>query len=254
MTIIKIVVLGAGNAMPASGHLYSQLALIYGDKCAVIDSGNNPINSLLDRGVSIDQIEHIVLTHFHPDHVAALPNLLTELKIRGRITPLIIHGNPFTIERVGKLIELFGLAKVPGKYSIELRVFEETENALVFENDLVRVTATSMMHFVPTSGLSFENLQNGKSIGYTCDTEPCSGVASIAKGKGALFHECTGKGPGHSSAEEAALAARAAEVDELILIHYPTDGVDPHGLVKKAEAIFAGKISLAETSMERVID
>jgi len=254
MKKVKVVVLGAGNAMPASGHLYSQMALFYGDNVAVIYSGNNPINPLLNIGVSLDRIEHIILTHFHPDHVAALPNFLTEMKIRGRTAPLTIHGNPFTIERVRQLIDLFALNKVPGKYAIELRVFDDGEDVLVFENELVRVSATLMKHFVPTSGLTFENLETGRSIGYTCDTEPCSGVESLAKGKNVLFHECTGKGPGHSSVEEAALAARAAEVDELILIHYPTVNSDPKKLIGQAEAIFAGKISLAETSLEREID
>lgn len=253
MKNVKLRVFGAGNAMPASGHFYSQMVLFYGDKVAVIDVGNNPINPLLDLGIALDQIEHIILTHFHPDHVAALPNFLTEMKIRGRTAPLTIHGNPFTIERVSKLIELFALNKVPGKYALELRVFEESDNTLVFENELVRVTATPMKHFVPTSGLSFEDPESGGSIAYTCDTEPCPGVASLAAGKDVLFHECTGKGPGHSSVEEAALAARAAEVDELILIHYPTTEGDPYQLIEQAAAIFAGKISLAETSMERAI-
>lgn len=254
MNNIKVTVLGAGNAIPAFGHLYSQMALFYGEHVAVIDAGNNPINPLLNLGVSLDHIQHVILTHFHPDHVTALPTFLTEMKIRGRTAPLTIHGNPFTIERVSKLIELFALNQVPGKYAIELRVFDEIDGALVFENEQVRVTATPVDHFIPTSGLTFENLETGRAIVYTCDTEPCPGVASLAAGRNILFHECTGKGTGHSSVEEAALAARAADVDELILIHYPTTDGDPMRLIEKAGAIFAGKISLAVTYMERAID
>lgn len=249
----KLLILGASNAIPASGNLYSQMALLYDDRCAVIDCGNNPINPLLDRGVALDKIEHLIITHFHPDHVAALPNFLTEMKIRGRSAPLTIHANEFATQRVIELNELFGLKFVPGKYSINYHVVDEVHDALVFENELLRVSATPMKHFIPTLGLAFQSVLSDHSIAYTCDTEPHPGVDQLAAGKNALIHECTGAGAGHSSAEEAAVAAAKAEVDELILIHYPSD-VPGEELVARAGKVFEGKITLAKISMERDID
>jgi len=251
MPPIKLHILGAGNATPSTGNLYSQMALFYRQKCALVDCGNNPINPILDLGYQIDDIEHLILTHFHPDHVAALPNFMAELKIRGRTSPLTIHANKFTIQKIQQLIALFGLAEIPGNFPLVFHVVEDSFGAEVVTEPDFSITAAPMIHFVPTIGLSFSRRDKSGGIAYTSDTQPCPSVALISEGKDILIHEATGDRPGHSSAGQAGKVAARAGVKELILIHYPTVGVDPAIWVREAEQEFAGTITLAYVSLRR---
>lgn len=247
----SLIILGAGNAIPAPGNLYSQMAVLYLGKCALVDCGNNPINTLLELGVQFEDIEHLILTHFHPDHAAALPNFLAELKIRGRTEPLMIHGNPYTLDRVRQLMALFGMDDIPGNYELLYHSVEETANAVVLVNDAISIFATPMRHFIPTLGLSFTSRNCEGGIAYTSDTEPCPGVSVISTGKDILIHEANGHRQGHSSAGDAATAALESGVKELILIHYPTVDRDPQLWIQESNQIFPGTITLAYPSLRR---
>jgi ribonuclease Z len=104
-------------------------------------------------------------------------------------------------------------------------------------------------HLIPTIGLRFEFLQSGKTFAYSCDTEPCPQVVTLASGADVLIHEAAGASNGHSSASQAGGIAREAEVGTLYLIHYRTGSYDPRPLVEEAGQIFQGKVALAEDFM-----
>jgi ribonuclease Z len=87
-------------------------------------------------------------------------------------------------------------------------------------------------------------------MAYSCDTEPCPQVVTLASGVDVLIHEAAGNSPGHSSASQAGEIAREAEVGSLYLIHYRTGGYDSHHLVSEAQEKYSGKVALAEDFME----
>jgi ribonuclease Z len=106
-----------------------------------------------------------------------------------------------------------------------------------------------MRHLLPTMGLRVEFRQSQKSLAYSCDTEPCPQMVTLAAGVDVLIHEAAGDKRGHSSASQAAGVARDADVGSLYLIHYPVNGFDPGPMLEDAQKIYPGKIALAEDLM-----
>jgi ribonuclease Z len=110
------------------------------------------------------------------------------------------------------------------------------------------VWAIPVKHLIPTIGLRMDGMDHLFSIAYTCDTEPCQGVDELARGADILIHESAGKAVGHSSPAQAGETAARAEVDQLVLIHYP-DNPDENSLIKDAREKYAGKVLLAKDGM-----
>lgn len=119
---------------------------------------------------------------------------------------------------------------------------------MVLERRDHRVLSSPVRHMVPTIGLRFEGLPDGRSVCYSSDTEPCPALSRLAAGADVLLHESSGDGLGHSSAAQAGETAQQAEVGRLLLIHYPPER--RQGLVEQASAAFAGDVQLAQDLME----
>jgi ribonuclease Z len=86
----------------------------------------------------------------------------------------------------------------------------------------------------------------GRSVVYTGDTAPSADVIALAQGATILIHEATVESSlekdantwGHSSARQAAQAARDAHVDELYLTHYSSRYPDVAPLEAEARLHF----------------
>lgn len=85
---------------------------------------------------------------------------------------------------------------------------------------------------------------------YTCDTEPCPAVISLAHKVDVLLHEAAGYARGHSSPQQAAEDARAADSRSLVLIHYDYSHPELAKMVEQARQIFPGEVSLAQDFMQ----
>jgi ribonuclease Z len=245
----KVVVLGSSSAIPDETHENTHLALIGRDGVIMIDCASQPVLRLRRAGIAYEQVNDLILTHFHPDHVYGVPMFIMDMWLRGRKNPLRIHGLRHCMQRMECVMEAYHWDEWPRLFPISFHPVDEHDDIFLFERSDFRVTAAPVQHFVPTLGLRIEDKETGHVLAYSCDTEPCPEVLKLAAGADLLFHEATGHGPGHASAAEAGLAAREAEVRHLALIHYNTDGVDTSNLVPEAKKTFGGPVTLAEDFM-----
>jgi ribonuclease Z len=246
----KFIVLGSAQAIPDEEHDNTHFALVYDQRVVLIDTGNNPIVRLKQAGLDILWLSDLILTHFHPDHVAGVPMLLLGSWLLGRKQPLNIYGYPFTIDRVQKMMDLFDWSDWPGFYTVNFHIIPEEEQASVLVDDQVAITASPVHHMLPNMGLRVNWLRSGQSIAISGDTEPCAEVIRLGTGTKILFHEASGAGFGHSSAAQAGEIAHQAQADQLVLIHYDTANEDLQLFVNEARATFGGPVSLAFDLME----
>lgn len=101
-------------------------------------------------------------------------------------------------------------------------------------------------------------LQKGKKVVYTGDTEYCEGVVSASSNADLLIHESTfcsdkvdeAKSKNHSTAADAARAAKKAKVSQLLLTHISGRYSDAKPLLQEASAIFKGKTAVAKDGLE----
>lgn len=75
---MKLHILGIGNA--TTKHRYhSNFFISYNDFGLLIDAGTTIRYSLPHHNISLKQITHIIITHFHHDHVGGLSELLNTM-------------------------------------------------------------------------------------------------------------------------------------------------------------------------------
>jgi ribonuclease Z len=246
----QVIILGAAAAIPSIERDYAHLAVQVNDQLILVDCGGNPMVRLAQMGLDWRQIKDIIITHFHADHAANLPNLIVGMWLSGRQTPLAIHGLKPTIRKINQLLDVFEWQTWRDLFPINFNEIQEGELNPIIESDALKVVTSPTQHSIPSVGLRFESKESGKTVTYSCDTEPCQAVIHLAQDAHVLIHEATGLHPGHSSAQQAGEIAHQARANHLYLIHYPSPpGADPGELTRQARQAFQGPVTLAQEGM-----
>ena len=246
---MRLIVLGSSCLLATETRRPTHLACLGEEHGLLIDCGVSPRGRLEALGADAGRIGDVFITHFHPDHAAGLTLFLMELCLRGRSKPMRVHSGAESIRRIRKSMQMSGWRKMPGQFPVSYHTVKRGKRTPVLANDEFRAFATPVRHVVPALGLRVEILPSGKSFVYSADTEPSANLAALARDADLLIHEATGAGAGHSSAAQAASAAREAGVRRLLLIHTnPYSDVD--ALLAEARAVFHGEVALAADKME----
>jgi ribonuclease Z len=245
----KLIFLGTSNAISDENHENTHMVVVGEERTVLIDCPNSPFLRFQKAGVDINRLSDLILTHFHPDHISGVPQLLMNMWLMGRLRPLNIHGLQHTLERIEYLLGLYGWSEWPGFFPVGFYRLPEQALVSILDCDEFHIFASPVQHFIPTIGLRIEFTKSKKILAYSCDTEPCMQVTQLAKGADVLVHESSGALPGHSSAMQAGEAARLAEVGSLYLIHYPTGQFASGDPVAEARRQFDGPVALAKDYM-----
>ena len=242
----KLVILGTAHAIPDENHDNTHLALIGDERQILIDCSGSPVVQLKRAGIEINNLTDIILTHFHPDHVAGIPSLLTSMWLLGRRDPIDIYGLEYTLDSLKGLMAFYEWDLWPNIFTVNFHPLPQENLILALQTDEFQIYTSPVKHLAPTIGLRIEATQTGRILAYSCDTEPCDAVVGLANQANMLLHESTGEYHGHSSAAQAGIIATRAGVDRLYLIHYdPQDET----LVSQAQKEFTGRIIRAEDFM-----
>ncbi len=245
----KLIFLGTSNAIPDETHENTHMVLVGKERTILIDCVNSPILRLQKVGVDFNSLTDLIVTHFHPDHVSGVPQLLMNMWLMGHQSPLNVYGLHYTLDRIEDLMGFYGWSEWPDFFPVIFNRLPAEEMTRVLHSAEFRIFASPVRHFIPNIGLRIEFLEAKKVVAYSCDTEPCEQVIRLASGTDMLIHEASGALPGHSSAAQAGQAARQAEAGALYLIHYPTGQFTCRNLMTEAREQFEGPIIQAEDYM-----
>ncbi|HJW90420.1 MAG TPA: MBL fold metallo-hydrolase [Anaerolineales bacterium] len=246
----KLIILGSSNAVADVNHENTHMAVHGAERILLIDCVGSPIVRLRRAGIDLDQLTDLLLTHFHPDHVSAVPLFLMDLWLLGRRKPLEIFGLEHTLQRLEQVMELYSWSRWPNFFPVSFNRVPDQEMSPIMETGEWRVYASPVKHLIPTLGVRIEFVESQKVLAYSCDTEPCGQVVRLAHRADVLIHEATGASAGHSSADQAGAIAQEAGVKRLYLIHYPTGNFNSQELALVAAQSFSGPVVLAEDLME----
>jgi ribonuclease Z len=232
--------------VPDEKHASTHLAVEGKQGFFLIDSGSSPILRIRGAGLDLGWFRGLILTHFHPDHVATVPILLMDTWLLGRADPLPIYGLQDVVDRYHVLMDLFRQDEWPGFFDTPCHVVREEIGAPVLENDDFRITAAPVEHVVPTMGLRIENKHSGGVVAYSSDTSPCDAMVKLAQGADILIHEAAEPTPGHSGAAQAGEIARRAGAGRLVLIHYRPAPHKYDRWIEEASEAFGGPVELGQ--------
>lgn len=245
----KIIVLGSANAVAGLEQENTHLLFTAGERVVLVDCGSSPIPRLRRLGVDPLRLTDLILTHFHPDHVAGAPLLLMDLWLLGRREPLHVYGLADVTDRLQAMMDLYNWKRWPDFYPVVFHVLPAEEMTPVVADEALSVWASPVRHLIPTVGLRVQFHASGKAAAYSCDTEPCPAVVGLASGAQLLLHESAGQQTGHSSPAQAGEIARKAGVEALYLIHYDTT-LEEAELTAAAAETFGKPVQLAKDFME----
>jgi len=241
----KLTILGSAAAAPDDTREHAYMVLEGTKSALLIDCGGSPLQRLQRAGVDLDRLEHLILTHHHPDHIYGVPMLILGLWLTGHPKPLHIYGLLRTVVAIRGVLEALEWREWGRIMPVSFHTVEMRERAPVLETDEFEVVASPARHIMPSLALRVSIKSSGKVLVYSGDTEPCDSVTKLAEGADLLIHESTGPFQGHSTPGQAGQVARLAGVRKLVLIHYPSPAPDPDQWVKKAAAEFSGPVELA---------
>lgn len=247
----RVVILGSASAVPDANHDNTHMLLQGPHGAILIDCVGRPLVNLNQLGLQLNDLTDLVLTHFHPDHISGVPNLIMSSWLVGRTAPLRIFGLNHCLERIEDLMAAFHWEEWPGLFPIAFHNLPEQEGITVLDNEDFHIMAAPVRHYVPTIGLRVAVKETGYVLAYSCDTVPCPETVRLAYGADLLIHEAAGDEPlGHSSAAQAGAIALEAGAKKLALIHYHVWQANTDHLLPEAKTNFPGPIFLCEDFME----
>lgn len=231
---MELRLLGSGGFAPSDRRETACALLRNGPEALLVDAGTGTRRLLTDRSL-LDGVErlHVVLTHFHLDHVIGL-FYLADVDL-----PIAVWGAGERLEGVATraLVErLLGPPFAPPRF---LEDFGE-----VHELDVDRETAVGSFRVrarvQPLHSNQTLALRIGDALVWCTDTAHDAGNVELARGATVLCHEAFAVGgmPNHSAARQAAEVAAAAGVQRLVLIHVDPLVEDEGELLAAAQAVF----------------
>jgi ribonuclease BN (tRNA processing enzyme) len=178
---MRLQFVGCGDAF-GSGGRSNTCFHVSGDRVNfLIDCGASSLPALKRLGIARDDIDLILITHFHGDHFAGLPFLLLDAQFSRRTRPLVIAGPQGIEQKLPQVMEALFEHSSKTKQNFDLAVVtlkpEETR-----QFDAVNVTPFSVVH--GESGgpfLSYRIEAAGRVIAYSADTEWTQTLVPLAR-------------------------------------------------------------------------
>jgi ribonuclease BN (tRNA processing enzyme) len=173
---------GCGDALGSGGRFNTCFHVTGNSVNFLIDCGASSLPALKRLGIARDDIDLILITHFHGDHFGGLPFLLLDAQFTRRTRPLVIAG-PHGIEaKLANLMEaLFEhSSKTQQRFDISVVALEPEQGRTFGE---VKVTPYPVVH--GESGgpfLAYRIEAEGRVISYSADTEWTDTLIPAARG------------------------------------------------------------------------
>lgn len=248
---MEITFLGTGVAIPQKDRVQSGVLVGLEEKPLLIDCGSGVLNRIYEAGVRHTDIDTVLLSHLHLDHVADLLPLLKANWLMDK-TDMRIYGPEGTWEWFTKLLGLYEY--MLDKVEVEVIELSPGED-FVPEGFDCEVACAAAAHSVPT--LAYRVMSGEGEIVYSGDTEPCRDVMDLAVEADLLIHECSFPAgmevTNHTTPSSLSelLDEYGDEIGSLCLTHFYPE-MQGHGkeTAYRLKKHFNGEIILAEDLME----
>jgi len=248
-----LTILGSGTLLPKEDRHSAAHLVEYGSTRILMDCGSGTLHGFSRHRVRWDRLTHVVVTHYHSDHIGDLYALLFALKYglrKPRKEPLTLVGPVGFGAFLDRLLQALGPDVLDSGFEITIVELAEDD---VMRDDRAGFSLTC--HSTPhTSESVAYRLDLGSAVvGYTGDTGPSGGVAAFLKGCDVLVSECALTDPPewdlHLSPVGVAEIASVAKPGLLVLTHvYPP--IEPEDAASQVTAAgYGGRVLAARDGL-----
>lgn len=249
------------------------LAVVVDDRSYIVDAGPGVVRRAAEAAAQTGLtaleppgLERVFLTHLHSDHTVGLPDLAFTPWVLERQSPLAVYGPPGTEEMSRHIslaysadiaIRLGGLEPAnDGGHRIDAH---DVSPGVVYEDDLVRVTAFAVPHATWTHAYGYRFDTPDRVVVVSGDTGPAPEVmAEACNGCDVLVHEAYAQigwerreplwqryhAAAHTSGPELGAIAALARPKLLVLTHQLLWlGATPEDLLAEISAVWDGPVA-----------
>ncbi len=214
---LAVFMCGTSSPLPAPDRVQACVAISAGERLYVVDAGAGSARIATLGALPLDQLRAVLLTHFHSDHIAAIPDFNLNSWVAGRPQPLEIIGPA----GVGRVVQGLNIAYAHDRsYRVAhhgaellpppLGVLHAREVApgVILEEDGLTITAFAVDHspVEPAFGYRFD--YRGRSVVVSGDSIVTDTLRDAARSADLLLHDAISL-PIVQSLERAAAAAGA---------------------------------------------
>ena len=89
---LKVFMCGTSSPLPDPNRAQACVAVLAGESLFLVDAGAGSAQVATLAGLPLEQLEAVFLTHFHSDHITAVPEFNLNSWVAGRPEPLSIVG------------------------------------------------------------------------------------------------------------------------------------------------------------------
>ncbi|MDR2531302.1 MAG: ribonuclease Z [Oscillospiraceae bacterium] len=137
--MLDVILPGTGGMLPSDTRWLSCCWLESQGKAVLIDCGEGTQIALKKQNLRLGNVNTLLITHFHADHISGLPGLLLSLGNYGKTSPLLIAGPKGLARVVNSLLIIAPNLPFP----IE---FKELADGNFFELDNIRIDSLRLRH------------------------------------------------------------------------------------------------------------
>lgn len=242
--MFSLITLGISSASPTTNRYPSAHILKICGRLFLIDCGEGTQLLMKRYRLSMNKVQGIFISHLHADHILGIPGFLSSASLAGRTEPLDIYAVP-PMEKMLEFFTDFFEENLP----FELRFHPIEAPGILVSDPTFEVVAFPLDHRVETYGFVFYEKKRravARKMVYCSDTAPLSCFPQEAMKADILLHEATfasekadlARTYFHSTAADAARAARLLDAKRLVLTHFSSRYNDLRPLLDEARVIF----------------
>ncbi|PID01658.1 MULTISPECIES: MBL fold metallo-hydrolase [unclassified Sporosarcina] len=237
---MNIIPLGIWGGYPKANSATSSFLIEHEGFHCLFDCGSGVLSSLQNY-ITLDQLDAVVISHYHADHIADIGSLQYSRLIQ------------YYLDQPSPVLPIYSHAQDKEQFE-KLSYKNQTQGIEIQEDQSVQIgpfTVTFCPTIHPVYCLAMKFTVEGTSVVFTADTEwsdklvTFSQHADIVFCEANLYEEHLGKSPGHMAGSQAGTLAQQAEVGQLVLTHLPHHG-DINEILNEARKTFSGLVEIAE--------
>jgi ribonuclease BN (tRNA processing enzyme) len=188
---MRVITLGTGDAFGSDGRFHSAVVVRAGNSTALVDCGPCILPALHQSRIPPDDIDFILVTHLHGDHVGGVPMLLLDYQYRSqRKRPLVVIGSASCRARLEALTEMMFAEVTKSRRRFRV-VYKTIRPGHPISIRGMRIRAYRMKHIDREPCLGYRIEHRRKVLALTGDTTWCDSIPAMSQGANLLVSECT---------------------------------------------------------------